>query len=470
MMLGWFRRIPISLRVPALTALLMIVLGILASQQVLTALSRLQDDRVRETALQHISGLSVALGPQVLRKDIWEVFDTLDRARTAHDGQRLAMTIVADTNGSILASTDPHRAPVDGRIDAFVADAVAPEAISIANAPTLRVLAPLTYQGRSIGQILAEVDVSDLLAQRRQASLYLLLGNGFGTLLLSLAGYFLAARILHPLDVLSAAMNSGSGTLRPIPEAEIPRSDPEFSKLFTTFNAMADAVEARSEAERRLAERERFVSLGRLSSSLAHEINNPLGGLLNATDTLGKFSDRPEVVRQTADLLQRGLAHLREVSRAILDENRLDRSGLPLKSEDFEDLKLLFEPEAHRSGQSIRWDIPTGQDFGPPAAPIRQVALNLLLNASAAAGPKGQLVVQAKSTAGRFALTVQDNGPGLTDGDLDRLTSEKPLPPGGGVGLRIVHDIVAALSGRIAHERIDGVTRITVEVPLSEGA
>jgi signal transduction histidine kinase len=469
-MLGWFRRIPISLRVPAVTAFLMIALGILASQQVLSALSRLQDDRVRETALQHISGLSIALGPQVLRKDVWEVFDTLDRARTAHDGQRLAMTIVADTGGHILASTNPRRAPVDGQIDSFVEDAVAPENISIASAPTLRVLAPLTYQGRSIGQILAEVDVSDLLAQRRQASLYLLLGNGFGTLLLSLAGYFLVARILHPLDVLSAAMNAGSGTLRPIPEAEIPRSDPEFSKLFTTFNTMAGAVEARSEAKRRLAERERFVSLGRLSSSLAHEINNPLGGLLNAADTLGKFSDRPDVVRQTADLLQRGLSHLRDVSRAILDENRLDRSGLPLRSEDFEDLKLLFEPEAHRQGQSIRWEFPAGQDFGPPAAPIRQVALNLLLNASAAAGPKGQLAVEVQSKTGTFALTVQDNGQGLSNGDLERLVSEKPLPPGGGVGLRIVHDIVASLSGRIAHERTGGVTRIMVEVPVPEGA
>lgn len=466
-MLGRFRRIPISLRVPVLTALLMMVLGVLASQQVLTALSRLQDDRVRETALQHISGLSVALGPQVLRKDVWEVFDTLDRARSAHDGQRLVMTIVADTGGRILASTDPRRAPVDGGIDRFVEDAVAPDHIQIASAPILRVLSPLTYQGRAIGQILAEMDVSDLLAQRRQASLYLLLGNGFGTLLLSLAGYLLAARMLHPLDVLSTAMTSGTGTLRPIPEAEIPRSDPEFLRLFTTFNAMADAVEARSDAERRLAERERFVSLGRLSSSLAHEINNPLGGLLNATDTLRKYSDRPEVVRQTADLLQRGLSHLRDVSRAILDENRLDRSGQALRAEDFEDLKLLFEPEAHRTGQTISWEISDAGVGGPPAAPIRQVALNLLLNASAAAGPKGKLGVSVRSVPGRFSLTVQDNGPGLSEADLERLVGDRPLLPGGGVGLRIVHDIVAALSGRIAHERIDGQTRITIEVPIS---
>lgn len=468
MMMGWFRRIHISVRVPALTALLMIVLGLLASQQVLTSLSHLQDDRVRETALQHISGLSVALGPQVLRKDVWEVFDTLDRARSAHDGRRLAMTIVADTGGRIIASTDPHRAPVDGKIDGFLEGAVAPEDVSIAGAPILRVLAPLTYQGRPIGEILAEMDVSDLLAQRREASLYLQLGNGFATLVLSLAGYFLTARILRPLDVLSLAMNSATGTFRPIPEAEIPKSDPEFSRLFMTYNAMTDAVAARSEAERRLADRERFVSLGRLSSSLAHEINNPLGGLLNAADTLTKFSDRPEVVRQTADLLQRGLAHLRDVSRAILDENRLDRTGVPLRPEDFEDLKLLFEPEAHRKEQVLQWDLPSDGFVGPPAAPVRQVALNLLLNASAAAGPKGQLGVAVVAAPGQFALTIQDNGPGLSEADLERLVTAKPLQPGGGVGLRIVHDIVAALSGQIRHERAGGNTRITVELPMAE--
>jgi signal transduction histidine kinase len=468
-MLGWFRRIHISLRVPVLTAILMIVLGLLASQQVLSSLSQVQDDRVRETALQHISGLSVALGPQVLRKDVWEVFDTLDRARSAHDGRRLVMTIVADQAGRILASTDPHRAAVDGKIGDFIVGAVAPEDVSIAGAPILRVLAPLTYQGRPIGEILAEMDVSDLLAQRREASLYLLLGNGFGTLVLSLAGYFLTARILRPLDVLSAAMNSATGMLQPIPEAEIPRSDPEFSRLFMTYNAMADAVEARSEAERRLADRERFVSLGRLSSSLAHEINNPLGGLLNATDTLTKFSDRPEVVLQTADLLQRGLAHLRDVSRAILDENRLDRTGIPLRPEDFEDLKLLFEPEAHRNEQVLQWDLPAASFVGPPAAPVRQVALNLLLNASAAAGPKGHLGVTVVSAPGQFALTIEDNGPGLSDADLERLVTAKPLPPGGGVGLRIVHDIVAALAGQIRHQRVGGITKITVELPLVEG-
>src|SRR5690606_5363424 len=96
---------------------------------------------------------------------------------------------------------------------------------------------------------------------------------------------------------------------------------------------------------------------GRLSSSLAHEINNPLGGLLNATDTIRRYADRPQVVRQSADLLERGLRHLRDVVRATLDENRIDHGGARLGRRDFEDLRLLIEPEVARQGQSLDWRV-----------------------------------------------------------------------------------------------------------------
>ena len=54
-----------------------------------------KDARLRELARLHIDGLSVAQGPFVLRKDVWEVFDTLDRARAAMDGQRLILSVVS---------------------------------------------------------------------------------------------------------------------------------------------------------------------------------------------------------------------------------------------------------------------------------------------------------------------------------------------------------------------------------------
>jgi signal transduction histidine kinase len=466
-----FRDIPVTLRVPLVTAGLMILLGFVASQGVLTALGRVQDARLSETARLHMEGLSVALGPSVLRQDVWEVYDILDRARSANDGQRLLLSVVADERGRILAATDPPRAPLGDDVARFESGAVAPSAIRMTGQPVLKVIAPLLYQGRDVGRMVTELDVTDLLAERRRVTLWLLFGNAIATFVLAFAGWLAMARILRPVARLVEAMDDSKGAPRPVAEADIPRGDPGLARLIHTYNRMTTAVERRAEAERRLAERERFVSLGRLSSSLAHEVNNPLGGLLNVADTIRTYADRPEVVRQSADLMQRGLTHLRDVTRAMLDQNRLDRAGQPLRTEDFEDLRLLFEPEAARREQALRWQIEaTDASLGKlPAAPVRQIVLNLLLNAGAAAGRSGNLGLTVRNGQDRLELSIHDDGPGLAPADLTRLMASGPLPPGGGVGLRLVHDLVAGIGGTIRHERRDGRTHIRVALPLRGG-
>ncbi len=463
-----FRNMPVTLRVPLITAALMIVLGLVASQSVLGALDRVQDARMSETARLHVEGLSVALGPSVLRQDVWEVYDILDRARQASDGQRLLLTVVADERGLVLAATDPRRAPVGVDAAAFGDGAVAPEAVRMTGDPVLRVSAPLQYQGRTVGGIVTELDVTDLLAERRQMTLWLLLGNAMATALLAFGGWLAVAHILRPVGALAQAMDASGGAPRPIPTAEIPHGDPGLARLIETYNQMTTAVEERAEAERRLADRERFVSLGRLSSALAHEVNNPLGGLLNTADTIRTYADRPDVVRQSAELMQRGLAHLRDVTRAMLDQNRLDRAGQVLRPEDFEDLRLLFEPEAHRRNLALAWEVQAGAAAlaSQPAAPVRQVALNLLLNAAAAAGPNGQVGLRVSNDMERLCILVSNTGSAMSEADLRRLLASGPLPPGGGVGLRLVHDIVSELGGTLHHDRADGRTMIRVALPM----
>ena len=459
---------PLSLRVPVLAAGLMVLVGLVASQQVLSALGTVQDARLRELARLHIDGLSVALGPFVLRKDVWEVFDTLDRARAAMDGQRLLLTVVSDDAGRVLAASDPLRAPVDSAMSVFVAGAGSMDTVSALGAnPVVRVLAPLIYQGRTIGQILTELDVSDLVAERRHALWILLLGNALAISVLSFGGYVLMRRMLRPIALLAAQMERATGVPEAIPGDRVPKGDSELTRLVQTYNAMSSAIEAKVEAERRLAERERFVSLGRLSSSLAHEINNPLGGLLNATDTIQTYADRPDVVRASAALIDRGLRHLRDVARATLDQNRLDRVGMSLTAEDFDDLHILYEPEAHRRGLRLDWRVDASSLPVMDAAPVRQIALNLLLNAAAVGQSGGHVVFAVDASKTGLHLTLSDSGPGLPETALRRLLTADPMPPGGGVGLRLVRDIVAGMGGQIDHRREADMTVLTVTLPAA---
>ncbi|ASM70996.1 MULTISPECIES: sensor histidine kinase [Roseobacteraceae] len=466
-------QLPLSIKLPLLAAAMMVLVGAVASQQVLRALARVQDARVQELAQMHVEGLSVALGPFVLRRDNWEVYDTLDRASKGGEDQRMILTVVADDRGRVLAATDPRRVPMDSEIDDLAQNAVALENLTVDGSnPVLRLLTPLVYQGRAVGQIASELDVSDLLSERRGALMSLILGNALAVSFLSLAGFVAIRKMLRPVTTLARQMTETQGEPHLFPAAEIPRGDGELARLARTYNAMVDAVATKADAERRLAERERFVALGRLSSSLAHEINNPLGGLLNATDTIRSYPDRPEVVRQSADLLDRGLRHLRDVTRVTLDQNRLDHEDRPLTPEDFEDLKLLIQPEVSRLALALDWSvlIPKKTSVDLAAGPVRQIVLNLLLNACMASGNGGKVGLTAQNNACGLSIEVTNSGPEMPEAALGRLMTDAPLSPGGGVGLRLVRDLTTGLCGRISYRRIDGLTCVRVTFDRARGA
>jgi len=473
-MIRALRNLPLSLRLPLLGAGMMILVGAVASQQVLSELGRVQDARVQELARLHVEGLSIALGPLVLRHDVWEVYDTLTRASEMSEGQRMVLTAVADEEGCVLAATDPRRVPIDSPIAGIAGTAVPLDRLSVgARARTVDVIAPLEYQGRMVGRIVSQLDVTDLQAERRRALWLLIAGNALAIAILTGLGYGVMRRMLRPVSVLARQMAGAGDAPLPIPAAEMPRGEGDLARLARTYNGMVEAVEAKAETERRLAERERFVALGRLSSSLAHEINNPLGGLLNATDTIRNFPDRPDVVRNAAALLERGLQHLRDVARVTLEQNRLDRQTSVLSQTDFEDIRLLIEPELKRMAQDLDWQVPEGVVAGLtlPAAPVRQILLNLLLNASAAAGQGGRVGLQARAGDAGLSLDVLDSGPGLPDAARARLLGDAPLTPagGGGVGLRLVRDMIKGMGGTVTHARENGMTRLCVTLPQAGG-
>jgi signal transduction histidine kinase len=321
-----------------------------------------------------------------------------------------------------------------------------------------------------VGRILVELDIGTLIAERRTVRWTLIGVNTALTLLLAALGVLLVRRMLAPLAILRAHVATGAeGPIRPVDEAVIVRQPGEFAALFRAFNRTARAVAEREALAARLAEEEKYALLGKLASGMAHEVNNPLGGMFTAVDTLARHGADPAVRARSIGFLRRGLSDIRDVVRAGLVTSKGRVGEAALTREDLDDLRHLIRHEVERRGLTLAWQNDLPSEIPIDRTMVRQVALNLLLNACAASPPGGRVTLEATIAHGTLALTVRDDGPGLPPAARATLAAVPDAPPpGGGLGLWTAARLAAALGGRIGEGDQARGTALTLTVPFGE--
>ncbi|MBY0381466.1 MAG: HAMP domain-containing histidine kinase [Xanthobacteraceae bacterium] len=457
---------PITVKVPLAVAALMITVGIIVSEQVLRRLEETQTRFLSDLSQSYLDGLSSAITPALLREDNWEVYDAIDRANTTNRGLRATETIVTNADRSVIASSDPRIHPIGSQITTKLP---VNKFSFEAGANTASAIRVLSYPGRTAGIIFATFDTRHLAAERRDVLLALTASNGILTLTLALAGWFLVTRMMSPVRVLTDHLGvAQDGHADLIPSSHLSKTSGEFGLLFRSYNALVCSMRDREELAIRLAEEKRLGSLGRLASSLAHEINNPLGGLFNALSTLKSHGNIEHVRERSLGLLERGLNGIKDTVRTTLTVYRSDSQSRHLEPCDIDDLKLLVAPEAKR--RSVRIEMINGlvEKMPVPATPVRQAILNLLLNAIAVS-PDGATVTLKTNSNKQLEITVKDRGPGLPDWAAEVLTAAKPTPPRseGGLGLWATSRLIAQLCGRISIKPADPGTEIFIQIPLA---
>ena len=460
---------PITVKVPLAVAALMMLVGVALSERVLDRLAETQERHLRDLAQSYLDGLSSSVAPSILRDDVWEVFDAIERAEALNKSLRPRETIVTSGEGLVIAASDPRRHPVGSRVTAADVDG---ESFSFeAGADTASAARRLAYPGRTVGIIRATFDTTHLAAERRDVLVALVMTNGIMTLALAAAGWLVVARMMRPVRVLSEHLGAArESAMVPIDDVVVARTRGEFGQLFRSYNGLVQSLREREDLADRLAEEERLGSLGRLASALAHEINNPLGGMFNALSTLKAHGHLAHVRRDSIGLLDRGLVGIRDLVRTTLALYRTDLAKRDLTAADVDDLKLLVRPEARRKAVTVTIANGLAEPVPLPSAPIRQAVLNLLLNAVAAA-PEGSTVELAVAVDGAaLRLSVRDCGPGLPDPAADVLvgrSSVTPLRQGGGLGLWTTRRLVAELGGAVDVARPStGGTVVSLAVPM----
>lgn len=448
-------RIPLIWRVPLAVMILMFMVSVVITERVLDRLGSIQETYLQSIAASYLDGVTASISPSVLREDSWEIFDALERLKPVNTAIVPAETIVTTPMGLILAATDPETYPSLEMLDPSQVSRFAEDRIRIESENGLAYLErDIVYQDTRIGRIFTIFDANVLLAERRDVLVTLVLTNTVLTALLAMVGFFTVRRMIQPMQTLESHMlEAVEGKATRIPLASGSAGGSEARRLFVAFNSLLDADEERRELSTKLAEEERLASLGRLSSVMAHEINNPLGGLLNAVDTLRKHGASADVRSTSLDLLQRGLQGIGDVVRAALATYRPERQARPLSIGDFHDAKMLLMPELRRRGQSL--DLILGSEDGfacsCPAGPVRQAMTNLLLNASSASPEGADLSLRVYKANDGVIIEVGDRGAGLPM-EAEKLLvgpPQKELPQGNGLGLWVVRQITGEIGAKL---------------------
>jgi two-component system, NtrC family, sensor kinase len=286
-------------------------------------------------------------------------------------------------------------------------------------------------------------------------------------ILLPISWYW-GRRMASPLTLLADNMGDlGKKLPAPMPGRIYPHGD-ELGRLFQVYDQMQRELVEKDSLERQMMKSERLASLGRLTASIAHEINNPLGGLLTAVDTLQHHAAPDPVLERVLPLLERGLNQIKDIVGALLVEAKA--KGRALSSQDIEDVHTLLAQEAKKRGVEWMWDNSVKGDVQLPATLVRQVLINLVLNAVQAAGSGGQASVRAALVEGHLVLEVSNNGRDISPELMEHLFEpfSGQNETGQGLGLWVTHQIVEQLRGNIIVNSEVGQTRFCVTLPLGE--
>jgi len=319
--------------------------------------------------------------------------------------------------------------------------------------------------------------------RRKALSVFILLTIAGIALAIGL-GYFLESVILRPVHRLikaSTEVSQGnfSPNVGPISRSEIGVLQKTFADMITSLQERDRRL--RAESEIKLLQSEKQASVGRLAAGVAHEINNPLTGVLTFSHMLLQRKDIKEDIRSDLETIAQQTERVRKIVKNLLDFSRQTELNPELT-----DINHLVESVVSmmRNQALVKGiDLQCNPDEGLPlltldANQIQSVLFNLLLNALDATKQDETIVVTTGiGISGNAAdpqgveITVRDTGCGISAEHLDKLFdpffTTKEVGRGTGLGLAVSYGIVQRHGGTIwVQSEVGKGSTFTVWLPL----
>lgn len=473
-------------KIPIWGSVLVIVTALAVSATLMAQTYReMEEDLIIDTAT-----LAEALVPSVftamLRDDVWGAYELVSKVLNRTDRSvdlpdKAENILVIDNSVRVFAAAHPQiarlGAPLESLGQEFAAIAerlrAAPsdraEVINLSDSLHLIFMAPIAEEGGRLGTLVVVLTKGSFLPRFVEIAHYGILAGAAVLCVLLPLNWYWGWRMARPLAVMTERMREiGTSMAKPL-DASLYEHEDEIGSLFQTYNRMLAEMREKSELEREVVRKERLAALGQLAAGVAHEINNPLGGMLMAIDTLKSQGLDHSHTAKTMALLERGLDQIRETVGALLVEARLNKSR-DLSEKDIEDVLVLVLPQVHQKALRLDWRNDLASEVSLPASLIRQVLINLLLNAIHAAERNGDVGCHVAVDTTALRISVVNGGTVLSEQQMTHLFEpfSSESTEGHGLGLWVSYQIVHQLGGRIGATTEGGRTRFSVELPLGE--
>lgn len=298
------------------------------------------------------------------------------------------------------------------------------------------------------------------------------------TILLMTAGFvivvLLSRRFIGPITQLASTMEQAHGDTL---DVQVPvRGQDELALLAERFNTMIDRIRQANEelkkTHEKLVQSEKLASVGVLAAGVAHEINNPLGGIFNCLRILQRDHDDPAQREKYLGLVKEGMERIEStVSKLLWMSRKSDHRPTEVGIRD--------EVEKTRSFLGYRFgkreitfanEVPGDLRLTVDPHDFQQVLLNLCINAIDAMAPEGTLTVTGSRSDGAVLVEIADTGCGIAPENVGRIFdpfyTTKPPGEGTGLGLWLTYEIVRNYDGEISvHSKPGEGTRFSIRFP-----
>jgi len=303
-----------------------------------------------------------------------------------------------------------------------------------------------------------------------------------GILLAIGVSYLIAKQVSEPINkMVIASKEVAAGNLNTRVSIQ---SNDELQFLAESFNDMAASLQKRDQdlkdfATKRIMESERLALIGQLSANIAHELNNPLQGIVTFSHLL--LEDNPGLDTNCQYSLEKivGQANrCRDIIRGLLDFSRqrqpdksyYDINAIIDECTSLVELQALFH-NIHIN-RNLQSDLPLAV-IDP--SQIEQVFMNMIINAAEAMDGNGHLTISTRvnEKTNDVEIAFSDTGPGISEENLrkifDPFFTTKDVGHGTGLGLAISYGLVRSHKGSIlVDSNIGEGTTFIVSLPLEE--